>query len=282
MVERARSGLPERVVMLLALAGGCGGDMVSDPTLVTSSGWGAAQAAVLCAKIFSCCKAGESPGFAFPSEAACRQSIASDQQMKVGPFLALGVTVYDGHAAFRCFEEAAAMSCADFFRYGRPVLSGPSCSKVFTGVRKIGEPCGDLDAYCESSDCESGFCVVRPCSDVRCLDGQYCDPATSGCLPVKAIGTSCSASGECDPSLGCHGGLCGPPRAMGAVCATSLDCAEGSCQPAGGPPGRGICGPPLADGAACSVPSECTSGGCSFVGQTGGPVCGPMVCAGGA
>lgn len=170
------------------------------------------------------------------------------------------------------------MSCADFFRYGRPVLSDPSCNKVFTVVLEIGESCGDLDAYCESSDRESGYCVVRPCGKASCLDGQYCDPATNDCVPVKGGGASCSASAECDSSLGCHGGVCGAPPSIGAACAASMDCAQGSCQPGGATPGHGICASPLADGAACSLASECASGGCSFVGQTGGPMCGRVVC----
>jgi len=269
-----------RIATLVVLAARCGGGESSDPTLVPVSDWGGAQAAVVCAKVFSCCNSADSSSLGYPSQGACLQAITSKQQTSAVSLLNLGVFVYDGHAARRCLDEATALSCGNFFPFGRPVLSGPSCDEVLTGTLKIGDPCGDLDAYCESGDCESGACAVRPCSGVSCDDGQYCDPTTNGCVPVKMAGALCTSDVECDPMLGCHDNTCSPTLANGVACAMSTDCAAGSCQPAAASLPNSVCVPPLADGLPCSIASECASGGCSFMGTSGSPVCGQAICAG--
>jgi hypothetical protein len=268
------------IITLLALAARCGSSQSSDPTLVPVSDWAAAQATLMCTKIFSCCSAADISGFGYAGQAACLQTITGQQQMSADSLLALGVVVYDGHAARRCLDEATPLACADFFPYGRPTLSGPSCDQVFTGTLQIGDACGDLDVSCESGDCASGACVVRPCSGVTCDAGQYCDPGTSSCAPVKLAGALCNSDDECDPSEGCRDNTCGPTLAPGVACAKSSDCETGACHAAPTSLPSGVCGAPLADGSACTIAQECASGGCSYAGASAGPVCGPVVCAG--
>jgi hypothetical protein len=269
------------IVLVVALVVTCGGAGNSDPTSVPISDWPAADAAVVCARIFGCCKSSDISGFGYRDEGACRESIASDEEARVGRVLSLGVAVYDEHAARRCLDEAMALSCVDFFPHGRPLPSGPSCTMVFEGVGKVGDAC-TMDADCQSADCRAGNCVVPPCSHVSCAAAQYCDPTTNECAPVKLAGALCASDVECDPLLGCHDGTCGPTLAVGVACGQSSDCAAGSCQPAPTTPPTSVCVPPLPDGSACSIASECANGGCSFRQPTGELACGPVICAGGA
>jgi hypothetical protein len=267
--------------VLAALVAGCGSGASSaaDPTVVPIAEWASAEAAAVCARVFSCCSSSEIAEFGYPSLAACQQAVASEQAARVARVVASKTSVYDEHAARACLDEVAAQACVDQFPQGRPVLSGPSCGTVFTGVGKAGDVCSD-DAQCESADCESGACLVPPCSGVSCPGGYYCDPTMNACAPIKLAGALCAADDECDPLLGCHDGTCGPTLAVGIACGTSADCAAGSCQPAPTNPPTSTCVAPLPDGSPCSIPTECASGGCSYAGATGGLACGPIVCAG--
>lgn len=276
-----RSARYTSIAPVLVFVASCGTGGNPDPTVVPISDWPAADATVVCARIFGCCGSSDISGFGYPDELACRASIARDEQARVSGALSLGGAVYDEHAARRCLDEAMALSCVDFFPEGRPALSGPSCAMVFQGVGRAGDACS-VDADCESADCDVGHCVVPPCSNVICAAGQYCDPMTKACVPAKLAGALCAADVECDPLLGCHDGTCGPTLAVGVACGKSSDCTAGSCQPAPTTPPTSVCVPPLPDGSSCSIRSECASGGCSFTAATGKLVCGPIVCAGGA
>ena len=39
--------------------------------------------------------------------------------------------------------------------------------------------------------------IGAACSSIECVDGAYCDSATSTCLANKAAGTACTSSDEC-------------------------------------------------------------------------------------
>ena len=283
MLQRRGSGARASAIVALSASalslGACG--QRSDATYLASQDWGAALAALACAKIFACCDGAESAFLGYSSEAQCRQVAAPIAQDALNKAVTGFDQVYDGRAARRCLDEAATASCAGFFPNGRPTASGPSCPEVLVGIGKLGDACEDLDVYCQTHYCGSGYCAVRPCSDVTCPAGDYCDPITNGCLPIKAAGIACSADAQCDPALGCHAGICGPPLSAGASCRTSADCAFGSCQPvAGASPAASICVAALADGAPCLLPSECASGACNYDATTSARFCGPPRCDG--
>jgi len=272
----ARGAFAASVLSLAA----CGGQR-SDATYLASGDWGVSLANTICAKVFACCDAGESTFLGYTSEAQCRQVVAPIAQGNLNRLLNGYDQVYDGRAARACLLESATASCPDFFPSGRPTATGPSCAKVLVGIGKLGDPCEDLDAYCQTGYCGSGYCAVRPCSDVTCPAGAYCDSITSGCVPIKAAGIACNSDSQCDPALGCHGGVCGPPLSAGAACRTSADCAPGSCQPvAGASPPSSICVAALPDGSPCLVPTECASGGCNYDATTSSRFCGPPRCDG--
>lgn len=260
--------------------GACGGQR-SDATYLASGDWGVSLAATICAKIFACCDAGESTFLGYTSEAQCRQVVAPIAQGNLNKLLNGYDQVYDGRAARACLSESATASCSSFFPSGRPVATGPSCAKVLAGIFKLGDACEDLDAACQTGYCGSGYCAVRPCSDVTCPAGAYCESITNGCVPIKAAGSACNSGSQCDPALGCHGGVCGPPLPAGAVCGTSADCAPGSCQPvAGASPASSVCVASLVDGSPCMLTSECASGSCNYDATTSARFCGPARCDG--
>lgn len=130
------------------------------------------------------------------------------------------------------------------------------------------------DAQCCSNECAaddgggnggsggSGKCVIDPVATCR-TSGDDCHSGGSG----TCCSTVCdSSSNRCDPGPG----LC---RALGTICASTLDCCAGaSCVDDG--TGRTVCtsasGSPLSDGTSCVASFECASGSC--IGNP--PLCG--------
>jgi hypothetical protein len=121
---------------------------------------------------------------------------------------------------------------------------------------ELGEPCGG-DEECATGICTDGVCSTcgpgHPCGgDEQC--------GASGPMP---------APGELYPSVTAR--VCSPNagrRGTGEPCATSADCASGTC--------NGVTRQQCADGRACDSPMQCpadsglTPGACTVVGVQGG------------
>lgn len=229
--------------MLLVLAFGIACGAASDPTMLPSSRWGAEWAAAECARIFSCCDAGERMRWPYVDEAQCRQQAAAEAQKSLDGVLSIGWVSYDAKAARRCVDDIATRSCTELTAVGKNLL-GPSCIGVTRGTGPIGRACEDLDVICESSNClaGSGTCgPTRGCNAI-CAAGEFCDPTLQACAPFKASGAACAGSGECAFPLTCQSsGVCATPRQGGEACGSTSDCASGSCT-------TGVCDAMLCDG----------------------------------
>ena len=276
---RAR-GLAPGLSLLLAAWAGCGSSLPADPTVIPLGSWGREVAAVECAQIFGCCDATERMKWGYADETQCRQMIAAKQQMDLSQIVSMGLVTYDGKAARSCLDEATAAGCTQIQANAIVGVIGPSCPKVTHGAGKQGSPCEDLDFICESSNCDpgSGTCAPpRPCWQVTCDPGLYCDASLPGCTPVKTDGTPCGGNAECTSPSVCIAGVCGAPLQDGAACSSDSDCAIGSCVHTG--PTATACGPRLPDGSPCVLTTDCASGGCAST-ATGGAVCGRRFCSG--
>jgi len=233
--------------LLLVAWTGCGSS-AADPTVLPASAWGREAAAVACAHIFGCCDATELPVLRWPytDEAQCRQMMAVDLQSAVTDNIGQGIGTYDGKAARRCVDEMAATPCTQIPVGDVGYLFTPSCNKVFRGTLPLGAPCEDLDFICQSGNCTGTCAPPRPCWDVTCDVGQYCDVTLSACTPVKADGAACGSNIECAATSVCltTTGVCGTPLPEGAACGTSTDCTTAACLSGT----SGTCGPRFCDG----------------------------------
>jgi hypothetical protein len=240
--------------------------------------WGARYATALCARIFGCCSAAEASQLGYTSEVQCASTLGSKQQASLDGVLTTGMVRYDGDAALACVGDIAATSCTALFAaQGRPLVPR-SCNRVAVGTGATGAACGDLDVYCQSSDCESGYCAPPSCRTVDCPAGQFCDPTSLDCVPGQAAGASCTFNGECDPSIVCRAGTCGAPLPDQSPCMADTDCASGACLPIASQTSGSVCSAPQPDGAPCTEATECQSGGCNFAAS--GATCGPPACTG--
>ena len=132
----------------------------------------------------------------------------------------------------------------------------------------------DATATCRASgdDCHSGGSGT--CCSVVCDPGGRCDPGPG---PPRPLGAICVTAMDCGPGATCIDdgtgrSLCtSAPLSNGVSCVASFECMSASC--VGNPP---VCGSPPAScavtGAACAMPSQCCSGIC-----TGG-ACQPVPC----
>jgi hypothetical protein len=260
------------VAMVFALVGCSSGS--SNP----ASSWGGQFAAAMCARIFACCNATDAAALGYTSESQCASTAGAQEQMMINQVLAASPVRYDGDAAATCLADIAASSCTSLFSdYGRPTTP-LSCGRVFVGTLQTGAPCGDLDFYCQSDACESGYCAAPSCRTVVCPAGQYCDATSLGCVPGQAAGASCASNAQCDPSIVCRAGTCGAPLPDQSACAVDTDCVSGACVPSSGQTSAYVCGAPLPDGSPCTGVGQCQSGACNT--STAGATCGAPLCTG--
>jgi hypothetical protein len=232
----------------------------------------------MCARIFSCCNAGEAAQLGYTSEAQCASTVASLEQASLNQVLSTGMVRYDDAAALTCVDDIAATSCAALFSNQGRATQPPSCNRVTAGTGQTGAACGDLDFYCASNDCESSYCAPPSCRSVFCPSGQYCDPTSLACVPGQMAGATCTYNAECDPSIVCRAGTCGAPLPDGSNCTGNTDCASGACLPIAGQTTGSACGAPQPDGSRCTSASQCQSGGCNYAST--GATCGAPVCIG--
>ena len=206
-----------------------------------------------CRQIFGCCDATERMHFGYTDEAQCRSMVAAETQKALDQVVDARWVAYDGKAARRCLDDSTAAACLNIHANASVGIAGPSCPSVTRGLGQPGATCEDLDFICASSNClpSSGTCgPPRGCA-APCTDGQYCEPATSACAPVKADGAACAEQLGMRALLVCRARVCGAPLPDGSACSSSSDCANGSCVHTG--PATASCAPLLPDGAPCQL-----------------------------
>jgi hypothetical protein len=118
--------------------------------------------------------------------------------------------------------------------FNNPCLDGLHCMVTSTNTCL---PPSDLDGPCFYNNTES------------CVDGLFCDIATSSCLEPKALGERCSPS---DPEGSCQTGRCELVPAEDCESAPFGDCEDA------------ICNALRANGEACENDLQCSSGYCAL------------------
>ena len=169
------------------------------------------------------------------------------------------------------------------------------CSIEPAGTPPTG--CGAGSPYlCAGS---SGACPTSCASDGNCISGYYCAGAV--CLPLKSLGTGCTAGNECQSDM-CVDSVCCDAACGGACDICNKSGSVGNCTAAGaGTSGEPSCAPfKCGVGAtcmtSCAIDADCTLGFfCSVSGSceaqvglgapcstaaecTGGLVCADQVC----
>ena len=189
-------------------------------------------------------------------------------------------------------NQCASGVCAGLARDGSGAWVPGACA----GLTALGAACTAnvqcVSAYCDAGDgtSKTGLCmpnglgqngdicsndkqcVFLNCSGLRQAAGGAWVPGT--CATRKALGTMCSANGQCDSGY-CDAGngtsrtaLCMPNKngQAGDVCSHSNQCLSLSCvglrQNAAGAWVPGACAAQGAAGASCTAHAECSSGFC--------------------
>jgi hypothetical protein len=133
--------------------------------------------------------------------------------------------------------------------------------------KDAGEACAS-DDDCASARCASAAYTCGPKLDAGeacsrssdCVDG-YCD-LTFTCAPKLGAGAPCPYAAACKTGLICDlsdGGVCTTPRALGAACDDSSQCASGYCDSF-----SLVCGAKHDLGGLCVTPADCASGACGL------------------
>src|SRR4051812_1222420 len=178
---------------------GCGSSAAPDPTVIPFGNWGKEVAAVECGHLYGCCDATELTQLRrhWVNEAECRQRLADIVQTGLNDNVAQGIGAYDGKAARRCIDDTAAVDCMHLPAWGIDSLLGSSCIQAEHGTFPQGAVCEDLDVICASGNCQGTCAPPRPCWNVICDAGQYCDTALNACTSTKADGVACAGNIEC-------------------------------------------------------------------------------------
>jgi hypothetical protein len=213
-------------------------------------------------------------------EAANLTVTFSISQTAVNAVLA-GRMYYKGDVLAACFDKLATETCDTTDADGRYL---PECSvSPFRGAQHAGDPCG-LDSECisgvcqgnggQGSGCIDGTCVGdtapiaqqpapigQPCalgtgSGPSCVMGGFCDFNSSTCVALKASGTACNTSTECNYGLGCVGS---PTRTCKPLPALNQPCPDFTCRDEGQ-----VCGGAATTCTAYALPgASCASATCS-------------------
>jgi hypothetical protein len=172
--------------------------------------------------------------------------VADIVQTGLNDNVAQGIGAYDGKAARRCIDETAAVDCMHLPAWGIDSLLGPSCIQAEHGTFPEGAACEDLDGICASGNCQGTCAPPRPCWNVICDAGQYCDTTLNACTPTKADDVACAGNIECTSPSVCVAGVCGAPLPEGAPCAAGDECTSAACGSTSSPPN--VCLPRVCDG----------------------------------
>jgi hypothetical protein len=134
---------------------------------------------------------------------------------------------------------------ASVVRNGHVTFDAPRGAQCYAGIRALG--CRDISAAAYASTANACFTALQgtlphkaECrATVECQTGLHCGSAPEGpsagrCVPIKAVGESCEADGECGYRL--NGNACDPASKkcvgllpLGSACRLSGQCASKVC-----------------------------------------------------
>lgn len=268
--------------VLLVLLAACGGDGPSGPL----GEFYADYAVVVCDHAEPCCDAAKLPF----DRAACVESVRS-----------LGTLALLVSSPHQQFDEAAAKKCLSQTPARLKTCESaepPSCD-VLKGTLDVGDECTDNDecrspargeVFCDSeTDDGPEFCTatgpakegepcVATCEEpgencfARAEAGQFggicyreddlqCEPATSTCQPLLALGTPCDGIDQCERGTWCNFTACMPRLDLGEPCGGFGTCVEDAyCAE------DGTCAKRKDHGEPCIDDSECKETVCSVDG----------------
>jgi len=141
--------------------------------------------------------------------------------------------------------------CAD-------ALCRADCSGVpGDGGADAGQTCGGV-VCAANQKCVERTCVVRPCEEVTCREGERC--ANGGCLPQSCPGVTCAAGAVC------YEAQCLSQACAFVVCPEGFACAQGNCVATS-------CGATPCDAGQVCQGSQCQDLSCSGLTCDGGVRC---------
>jgi hypothetical protein len=163
------------------------------------------------------------------------------------------------------FRACIAGTCAD------RLPDGAACTEQ---VCLVDHAC--IDGLCAAINGCDLLSIPQPCgAGPACADTEFCDFATSMCMPRRPVGQPCTGSDECVEPAHCDftTGLCEAPSPQGGPCTFDSDCIDGLSCTSGD-----TCEMLVANGAPCTAGDDCDSDYCDSMTMTCAdlPVCAPL------
>ncbi|HRI70521.1 MAG TPA: hypothetical protein PK156_40090 [Polyangium sp.] len=179
---------------------------------------GAELAITECNKFFDCCTGDEFDTVLFPGMRTKAQCYSL-----YGVFLGLGLVEFhnsvvqgkiaiDDLAFQQCINDYATLTCSEFAKN-----VSVACANAIKGLVTDGGACTD-----------DNQCVSKYCNEPM--------PDQGTCEPLPGAGATCTS--DCVEGFYCAGGTCVAKKAIGGMCSSNRECAEGRCY---GPSGMKTC-----------------------------------------
>jgi hypothetical protein len=265
------------ILVSLQLVGACGGG-ASDPAPIPAKDLAVKLADLYCGGYAPCCR----DVGVLVDDATCKQQMTAAFTKDTA--IDRPNIRYDAVAAGRCLDVLSRMVSDCTISDSEIRAQGDVCTKVFVGVRKLGEPCDDFSECAPVADAQVGcptpaaggssVCTISArlghlgescsfaCDDLSnkggCLsvgqitdgaycwasDGLTCSSSQSTCQPLPAAGQACELA--CQSGFFCDGStaVCRKKLGTGVACHGSDECSEGECE-------SGVCVPRKLGVAAC-------------------------------
>jgi len=170
---------------------------------------------------------------------------------------------------------------------GLECSGGNTTSSVCNKQATLGGSCSSVGCYDKTYEisCSSGTCLYGPalgpaedCSKVTAADYVSTGACVSGTCTTSGVcpGNISSSTGNCDGTNNfcpkgtwCNAGTCADRKALGATCASTLECAWSQICSGFGSTTGSTCGNPfsVAAGGSCSNVFECNTGLACFGGK---------------
>ena len=180
----------------------------------------------------------------------------------------------NGSDALQCHYPGTEKVCSPASCAGGTARIASTCNGTGACTTVASTPCAS-NLCADATQCAGGCSATQPCAA-----GQYCQPGTNVCVPLKANGAACSQKIEC-ASQACVDGFCCDTLCTGQCEACGEPGSVGRCVAVQGAP-RGASRPPCAGVRdACRGTCNLTSTAqCSYHGAE--VTCVPASCAGGS
>ena len=170
-------------------------------------------AQAICSKNFTCCPMSELADKTMSDCLNNNEFAVSAQVGSINESQSKGRATYDAGKTGACVDSLNAMTCDEFRQQG---IGGAmeACMSFVTPKVAEGGACTQ-DYECVSGNCAGedtsvdppvdGMCgapitlaaIGASCTGIECVDGTYCDFATSICTKLKGAGETCTSSTEC-------------------------------------------------------------------------------------